>query len=272
MLDQNTPPLITLTTDFGYKDPFVGMMKGVMLKINPKAQIVDITHDVSPHNIREAALTIGMSYNFFPPKTVHIVIVDPGVGSNRRPILVITDHHYFIGPDNGVFSLIYGSRSETLGVVHITSEHYFLPQKGPTFHGRDIFAPAAAWLTRGVEITKFGDYITDHVTLPFPSVSLPTKTTMEGEVVYIDRFGNAITNIKAEDLNTLYNTNPEGKLKIVSKGKQTELKNYYSEVMDKNLYSLVDSAGYLELFVYRGNAAAAFDIKIGDIVGVMLAG
>lgn len=272
MLDQNTPPLITLTTDFGYKDPFVGMMKGVILKINPKARIVDITHDISPHNIREAALTLGMSYNFFPHKTVHVVVVDPGVGSNRRPILVITDHHYFIGPDNGVFSLVYSSQSETLGVVQITSEHYFMPHRGPTFHGRDIFAPAAAWLTRGIETTKFGDMITDYVTLPFPSVSLPTNTTIEGEVVYIDRFGNAITNIKGEALNTLYNTNTGGKLKVVSKGKQTDLKNYYSEVADKGLYSLVNSTGYLELFVYRGNAAALFDIKIGDIVGVMLTG
>lgn len=268
----NQPSVITLTTDFGYKDPFVGMMKGVILKINPMAKIVDITHDITPHNIREAALTVGMSYSFFPPKTVHIVVVDPGVGSNRRPILVMTDHHYFIGPDNGVFSMIYSSKTETLGVIHITSEHYFTPERGSTFHGRDIFAPTAAWLTKGIETTKFGDMITDYVTLPFPSVSMPTKTTIEGEVIYIDRFGNAITNIKAVDLDTLYSLNPEAKLKIATKGKQAELKNYYSEVTDKGLYSLINSTGYLELFIYRGNAAAEFNIKVGDIVGVMLTG
>lgn len=268
----NQPSVITLTTDFGYKDPFVGMMKGVILKINPMAKIVDITHDITPHNIREAALTVGMSYSFFPPKTVHIVVVDPGVGSNRRPILVITDHHYFIGPDNGVFSMIYSSKTETLGVIHITSEHYFTPERGSTFHGRDIFAPTAAWLTKGIETTKFGEMITDYITLPFPSVSMPTKTTIEGEVIYIDRFGNAITNIKAVDLDTLYSLNPESKLKIVTKGKQTELKNYYSEVTDKGLYSLINSTGYLELFIYRENASALFDIKIGDTVGVILSG
>ncbi|MDP1852890.1 MAG: SAM-dependent chlorinase/fluorinase, partial [Candidatus Omnitrophota bacterium] len=142
--------------------------------------------------------------------------------------------------------------------------------KGPTFHGRDIFAPAAAWLTKGIETTKFGEMITDYITLPFPSVSMPTKTSIEGEVIYIDRFGNAITNIKAVDLNTLYSLNSEAKLKIVTKGKQTELKSYYSEVTDKGLYSLINSSGYLELFVYRGNAAAEFNIKVGDIVGVML--
>lgn len=265
------PGLITLTTDFGYKDPFVGIMKGVILKLNPMATIVDITHGISPHNIKEAAFTIGMSHSFFSAKTIHVVIVDPGVGSNRRPIIVRTDHHYFIGPDNGVFSLIYGSKSETLGVTHITAEHYFLSQIGQTFHGRDIFAPVAAWLTKGVETAKFGDMITDYVTLPFPSVSMPNKTTIEGEVIYVDRFGNAITNIKAEELNAIYSINPEAKLKIVTKGKQTELKNYYSEVTDKGLYSLISSAGNLELFVYRGNASALFEIKVGDIVGVMLA-
>ncbi len=263
-------PIITLTSDFGYKDPFVGMMKGVILSINPLAKIIDITHGISPHNIKEAALTIGTSHSFFPPKTVHVVVVDPGVGSNRRPILVMTDTYYFIGPDNGVFSLIYNSKNETLKVIHMTSEHYFMPCKGPTFHGRDIFAPAAAWLTKGIETTKFGEMITDYITLPFPSVSMPTKTSIEGEVIYIDRFGNAITNIKAVDLNALYSLNSEAKLKIVTKGKQTELKSYYSEVTDKGLYSLINSSGYLELFVYRGNTAAEFNIKVGDIVGVML--
>ncbi len=263
--------IVTLTTDFGYKDPFVGIMKGVILTINPSVKIIDIAHDISPHNVKEAALTIGMSHGFFPPKTVHVVVVDPGVGSKRRPILVSTDHYYFIGPDNGVFSLIYGSKSETLDVFHITAEHYFMPHAGPTFHGRDIFAPAAAWLTKGIEEAKFGEPITDYVTIPFPSVSTPTPTTIEGEVIYIDRFGNAITNIKAADLNALYSINPKAKLKIVTKGKQAELKNYYSEVSDKNLYSIINSTGYLELFTYQDNASAGFDIKIGDLIGVMLA-
>src|SRR3972149_10871990 len=131
--------VITLTTDFGHKDPFVGIMKGVILNINPFVNIVDITHEISPQNILEAAITMEMSFESFPYKTINVVVVDPGVGSNRRPILVITEHAYFIGPDNGVFSLIYNSKNETLKVIHLTSEHYFMPDKGPTFHGRDIF-------------------------------------------------------------------------------------------------------------------------------------
>jgi len=267
----NQPAIITLTTDFGYRDPFAGMMKGVILQINPQAKIVDITHNISPHNIKEAAFTIGTTHSFFPPRTMHVVVVDPGVGSSRRPILVTTDHHYFIGPDNGVFSLIYNSQSNSLNVIHITSEHYFFPHRGPTFHGRDIFAPAAAWITKGIESANFGEMITDYVTLPFPSSSIPTKTNIEGEVIYIDRFGNAISNIKALDLNTLYSANPEGKLKVIVKGKQTELKNYYAQVTDKELYALINSNGYLELFVYSDNASAAFDIKVGDAVSVELA-
>jgi len=263
-------PIITLTSDFGYKDPFVGMMKGVILSINPLAKVIDITHGISPHNIKEAALTIGMSHSFFPPKTVHVVVVDPGVGSSRRPILVITDHSYFIGPDNGIFSLIYNSKNETLKVIHLTSEHYFMPYKGPTFHGRDIFAPAAAWLTKGIETTNFGEAITDYVTLKFPSVSRPEEKAVEGEVIYIDIFGNAITNITALDLDTLYSINPEGKLKITANKNHTELRSHYSQGQENGLYALINSTEYLELFTYKGSASTAFDIKVGDVVRVIL--
>ncbi|OGW32823.1 MAG: hypothetical protein A2088_06150, partial [Nitrospirae bacterium GWD2_44_7] len=209
-------------------------------------------------------------HSFFPPKTVHVVVVDPGVGSSRRPILVITDHSYFIGPDNGVFSLIYNSKNETLKVIHLTSEHYFMPDKGPTFHGRDIFSPAAAWLTKGIESANFGEAITDYVTLHFPSASRPEEKAVEGEVIYIDRFGNAITNITALDLNMLYGINPGGKIKIVIKERHIELRSHYSQVPDKGLYALVNSTEYLELFTYKGNASSVFDIKVGDIVRVLL--
>jgi len=263
-------PVITLTSDFGYKDPFVGMMKGVISSINPLAKVIDITHGISPQNIKEAALTIGTSYTFFPAKTVHIVVVDPGVGSSRRPILVVTDQYYFIGPDNGVFSLIYSTQKETLEVIHMTAEHYFMSHIGPTFHGRDIFAPAAAWRTKGIEPLNFGEMITDYVTIPFPSVSSPSATTLQGEIIYIDRFGNAITNIKAADLDSLYSIRPEATLKVATNRKQTEIKTYYAQGTDKGLYAIINSSGYLELFVYSGNAASSFGIKVGDVVEVTL--
>ena len=169
-----------------------------------------------------------------------------------------------------MFSLIYNSKNETLKVIHLTSEHYFMPDKGPTFHGRDIFSPAAAWLTKGIETANFGEAITDYVTLKFPSASRPEEKAVEGEVIYIDRFGNAITNIKALDLNILYGINPEGKLKIIVKERHTELRSHYSQVSDKGLYALVNSTEYLELFTYKGDASLVFDIKVGDVVRVIL--
>jgi S-adenosylmethionine hydrolase len=262
-------PIITLTTDFGYRDPFVGIMKGVILNINPLANIIDITNGISPQNIMEAAFTIETSFASFPSKTIHVVVVDPGVGSIRRPILVIKDNHYFVGPDNGVFSQIY-KLSETLTVIHITAEHYFMPQRSSTFHGRDIFAPVAAWLSKGINVTNFGDPITDYVTLPVPVPVMPAKNIIEGEVIYIDRFGNLITNIPSQKIDELYKSNPNVKLKVIVKGREVPLKNYYSQAGDNSLYSLINSFGYLELFVNRGSASSNFGITAGEKVGVIL--
>lgn len=263
-------PIITLTTDFGYRDPFVGIMKGVILNINPSVNIVDITHDISPQNILEAAFSIEMSFESFPCKTIHVVVVDPDVGSTRRPILVITNHYYFIGPDNGVFSQIYKLSHETPTVLHITSEHYFMSQRSSTFHGRDIFAPVAAWLSRGIGASKFGDPITDYVTISVAVSAMPGKNVLEGEVIYIDRFGNAITNIKTQKIDDLYNSDPTGSLKVLVKDKEAPFKTHYSEAEDAGLYSLINSFGYLELFVYRGSASSDFGIRVSEKVGVIL--
>lgn len=262
-------PLMTLTTDFGYKDPFAGIMKGVILSINPAARIVDVTHNISPQNIPEAAFILEMSFRSFPHNTIHVVVVDPGVGSGRRPLLVETDNHYFVGPDNGVFSRIY-NLSERLQVVNITAEHYFLPRRSSTFHGRDIFAPVAAWLSRGINISKFGDVISDYVTLQMPAPMSPKEDGIEGEVIYIDRFGNLMTNIDAQKIDDLKGRNAGRNLKIVIKNMEAPLKRYYSEAEDKKLCSLINSFGHLELFVKGGSATSDFDIRVGEKVGVEL--
>jgi hypothetical protein len=262
-------PIITLTTDFGYKDPFVGIMKGVILNINPLANIIDITHGISPQNIVEAAFTIETSFASFPSKTIHVVVVDPGVGSVRRPILVITDHYYFVGPDNGIFSQIY-NLSESLNVIHLTAEHYFMPQISSTFHGRDIFAPAAAWVSKGINVSNFGDPIDDYVNIPIPVPVMPSKNIIDGEAIYIDRFGNVITNIKTQKIDELLGSKPEGKFRVIVKGSEAPLRNYYSEAADDRLYSLINSFGYLELFVKKGNASSDFGIAVGEKVGVIL--
>lgn len=263
-------PVITLTSDFGRKDPFVGIMKGVILNINPLVNIVDITHEISPQNILEAAITIEMSFETFPYKTIHVVVVDPGVGSVRRPIIVITDHYSFIGPDNGVFSQICRLQNETLSVVHITSEHYFMPGRSSTFHGRDIFAPVAAWLSRGIDSSKFGDPISDYVSLNVPVPVIHEENIVEGEVIYIDRFGNAATNIKAQTIEDTLQDKTGRSLRILVKGKEIPFKNYYAEAGEQGLYSLINSFGYIELFVYKGNASSQFDINVGEKVVVII--
>jgi S-adenosylmethionine hydrolase len=262
-------PLITLTTDFGSKDPFVGIMKGVIVSINPSVKIIDITHNISPQGILEAAYTLEMSYASFPHKTIHVAVVDPGVGSARRPLLVATDYYYFIGPDNGIFSRIY-RLAESLIVIHITAEHYFLPQRSSTFHGRDVFAPAAAWMSKGIDIERFGDPITDYVILQEPAPMSSSNNMVEGEVVYIDRFGNLMTNIPGQKINISGSGKPHDGPKVVVRNRDVPLKKNYSEAGDKELCSLVNSFGYLELFVNCGNASSDFGINVGEKVEVIL--
>ena len=257
-------PIITLTTDFGYNDPFVGVMKGVILKISPEARIVDITHGIKPQDVEEAAFAIGMNFQYFPDDTIHVVVVDPGVGSERRPILVFSENHYFIGPDNGVFSYIYLRKHEMLEVVHINAAHYFLQKKSPTFQGRDLFAPVAAWFSRGVHAEKFGDLITDYKTinLPFPSVDGDGR--LRGKIIHIDRFGNAMSNISKADIHALQGTVKGGPFKALLKGAEVPMRNFYHEAADKKVYALINSSGYLEFFVSGGSAASSYQISVGD--------
>jgi hypothetical protein len=259
-------PIITLTTDFGLKDPFVGLIKGVILGINPNAKIIDITHNIQRHNIYEAMQVLNMSYKYFPSTTIHMVVVDPGVGSNRRPLLVATDDYYFIGPDNGVFSPIYeDSKSGILRVIHITASHYFLPMSGSTFHGRDIFAPVAAWLSTGRNCEKFGEEISDYFSIFVPRPELHDDS-ISGEVVSIDNFGNVITNITMEHLSGIGGI--EGVV-VKSGDMAVPVVNYYAEGKENQLYALVNSFGHLELFVNKDNAAEKFGINTGHTVSVL---
>lgn len=262
-------PIITLTTDFGLKDPFTGIMKGVIFRINPKAHIIDISHNITPHDVLEASRIIALSYKYFPPTTIHVAVVDPGVGGFRKPILVVTGDYYFVGPDNGIFTPIFEEHTDGLKVLHITASHYWLPLKGSTFHGRDIFAPVAAWLSRGIDSSRFGEEIKDYVRLeiPVPSIS---QGLIGGEVIYIDNFGNAITNITEEEMAKLHPEPSKEKIKVLYKGREIPLSGYYSEARQTGLGAVINSSGLIELFLYKGNASQEFGIKIGDKVGVML--
>lgn len=258
--------IITLTTDYGTRDSFVASMKGVILKTHPQVQMIDITHEIAPQDIWEAAFTLKSVYSQFPKGTVHLAVVDPGVGSGRRPLIVVTEGYYFVGPDNGLFSLIYGD-AERLRVHHITAGHYFIANPGPTFHGRDIFAPVAASLTKGVPSGNFGDEITDFVKLNVP-VPKRAENNIDGHVVHADRFGNAITNITYKDLQSLI---PEGgkmgPVSVTIMGKEIKgMKKFYAEAAPGELGAIINSSGQLEIFLFRQNARTALAVKRGEAV------
>lgn len=258
-------PVITLTTDFSSKDPFGGIMKGVMLRINPSAEIVDITHNISPQNVFEASLILSMSYRYFPRESIHVAVVDPGVGGPRKPILVAADEYYFIGPDNGIFSPVF-AHSKLYRAYHIANPEWCLPSKGPTFHGRDIFAPAAAWLSKGIAPERFGDPVNNCVKLSLPSVTVTAGREVSGEVIYLDSFGNAITNITKKHLSAL---SKDGSLNsvICTYGERVlGLSANYEEKKGLGLSAIVNSFEFLELFVYKGSASETFGIKEGDKV------
>ncbi len=262
--------IITLLTDFGFQDSFVAQMKGAILNLNPHVNIIDISHSIKSYDIRQAAVTLGMCYKYFPENTIHLAVVDPGVGSNRRPIIVKTDKYCFVGPDNGIFSIVYQENKDNLEVYHITASSFFLKTESSTFHGRDIFAPIAAWLSKGISFDKFGLRIDDFFKFSTPEAEIISNDLVKGEILYIDYFGNAISSINVKTLNKLNKMPSEEKFSIVYNGKDIPLKRYYSEVEDKELYSLLNSSGYIEIFVYRGDAANRFNINIGDTIDLKI--
>ena len=264
------PTIVTLTTDFGNKDSFVGSMKGALLKVNPEAQIVDISHEIGPQDIWEGAFTLKTAYHYFPKGTIHLAVVDPGVGSGRRPILVVTESYYFVGPDNGIFSLVY-QEAERVRVHHITAGHYYLASPGPTCHGRDIFAPVAAWLTKGIPPDNFGEVVEDYVKLNVP-VAKQSPNGIDGNVIHIDRFGNAITNITYKDLQSLAPGETDAApVSLAIAGKEIKgLKRFYSEAAPGEPSAIINSSGYLEIFLFKQNARTMLSIKRGEAVKLTL--
>lgn len=256
----NTPQVIvTLTTDFGGNDHLVAAMKGVILKINPDVRIVDISHNVMPFDILDGALVIGQAYKYWPLRTVHVVVVDPGVGSARRPILVSGDQHYFVAPDNGVLSMVY-EREEKVTVRHITAEHYFMNPVSNTFHGRDIFAPVAAWLAKNGQAPSFGEEVTDFVRFAMPKPKA-ANGAIKGVVLKIDHFGNLITNFTAEDAPQLL-TGSAFKMNVGAK-EVSKLMQSYSQGAQGEPFAVVGSSGFLEISVNKGSAARALGVQRG---------
>jgi len=264
------PPVVTLTTDFGTNDHFIGAIKGVMLEIAPDVRFVDISHNVQPFDVLDGALTVAQSYSYFPTGTVHMVIVDPGVGTERRPIVLSTEKHFFIAPDNGVLSLIY-DREPRLNVRHITAEHYFLQPVSNTFHARDIFAPIAAYLAKGVEPDRMGAEITDFVRFAAPRPKPVDERTLRGVVLKVDRFGNLITNITPQDAPMVFGTEPHPFKIVVGKREITQIRNAYAEGAPGEVFGILGSMGFLEIVTNRGAASKLLEAAKGTEVSILLA-
>jgi S-adenosylmethionine hydrolase len=264
-------PIITLTTDFGLNDHFIGTIKGVILSIVPNVDIVDICHSVQAFDVLDGALTIAQSYSYFPAGTVHMVVVDPGVGTARRPIMVTSERHHFVAPDNGVLSLVYG-REERLRIRHVTADHYYLQPVSNTFHGRDIFAPVTAWLAKGVDPEKFGDEISDFVRFNAPKPKSVDGTTVRGVVLKVDRFGNLVTNITPQDAPALFASEPARFKILVGQHEITEIHSNYSEGAPGEVFGIVGSMGYLEIAANRGSAAKVVATGKGSEVTISVQG
>jgi S-adenosyl-L-methionine hydrolase (adenosine-forming) len=255
--------IITLTTDYGTKDHLVGAMKGVILKINPDVTIVDITHEVTPYDLLDGALAIGSAFSYFPARTIHVVVVDPGVGTERRPILVTSDNQYFIAPDNGVLSLVY-ERDANVVVRHANAEHYYHLPVSKTFHGRDIFAPVAAWLSKGWQTASMGEAIDDYkrFSMPRPKAS---DGVLKGVVMRVDSFGNLITNFREEDL--AEDALKAGKVDLqIGTHPVSRLVETFALGNSGEAVAYIGSSGYVEVAVNKGNAARTLGLGRGAAV------
>ncbi len=253
--------VITLTTDFGLTDHFVGTMKGVILEIAPKAVVVDISHDVKPFDVMDGAYTIAQAYRYFPKGTVHVVVVDPGVGTTRRAIVVDAAGQRFVGPDNGVFSMIYDRESHVVRAA--TNAKLFLKNISSTFHGRDIFAPCAAHLAAGVPSSRAGKVIKDYIQSGLLKPRQMARRVWSGTILKVDRFGNLITNLHIEQLPDL-RTRPIELL--VGLRTIAGLAPTFGECRAGEVANIIGSSGYLEVVVNQGSAAQVLNCSAGSPV------
>jgi len=259
-------PIITLLTDFGTKDQYVASMKGIILNINPQCLLIDITHQLNPHDIKQGAFILASAYFYFPKGTIHLSVVDPEVGGSRRPILLVTQNYFFVGPDNGLFTLV-AKMEKVKQVVVLTEKKYFLSKVSSTFHGRDIFAPVAAHLSFGIKPNAFGYEINSLKELKIQK-PIVKEGKLLGEIVHIDAFGNLVSNIEEGRLFRFIQSRPF----VIRAGKKviSGLKKGYWEGKKGELIGLLGSGGFLEISVREGNAQKFLKVKKGDPIRIII--
>ncbi|MSV34701.1 MAG: hypothetical protein EXQ47_03780 [Bryobacterales bacterium] len=251
-------PLITLTTDFGLSDQFAGVMKGVISGIAPSARVIDISHDIAVYNVAEAAFVIAEAWPYFPKGTIHVVVVDPGVGTLRRPLLAEAGGHFFIAPDNGVLSMVFDAAPHKVRVI--SNPKLMRGEISRTFHGRDVFAPAAAHLAKGVKPVAFGKRLTGYVRVWLSKPSKNGKSKWRGTILKVDRFGNLITNFAAKEFEGV-KTRPF-ELRAGTK-RIHRLALNYAEAGEGELFAIIGSSGYLEIATNQSSAASLIGCSAG---------
>ena len=259
--------MITLLTDFGTADYFVPAVKGVILSLNPQTTIIDITHEIPAQDIQAGAFTLGACYHNFPAGTIHLAVIDPGVGSERRPIIVATGKYFFVGPDNGIFSYVY-HLEKAVRVFQVSETELFRHNSSSTFHGRDVFAPLAAWLSKGLTPENFGAEINDYIRfdLPRPQIS---AGKISGEIIHLDHFGNCITSLTENELN-LSQVNSATQM-IIGEQRVASFGTHFAQHSGtKNLFAYVGSAGYWEVALWQDSAAKKFGFTRGTQVKFIL--
>jgi S-adenosylmethionine hydrolase len=255
--------VVTLTTDFGTDNWFAGSMKGVICGINPGTEVIDISHDIPKHDVRKAAFILLNAYSYFPEGTVHVAVVDPGVGSERLSIAAASGNHCFVGPDNGVFSFVLG-RDEGVRVVSLENRRYMLKDVSGTFHGRDVFAPVAAHLTLGVDLSELGPPLESWVRLEASRPRHLGDRELVGHIIYIDHFGNCISDVSRKDLGELSGGEVPKRVNIrIRDGVVRRISSTYADGSAGELLCLFGSSGYLEFAVNRGNANETFKLSEG---------
>jgi len=256
---------IVLLTDFGLKDPYVGLLKGVIAGIAPQTPVIDLTHEIPSFQISQAAFTLFQSYRYFPKGSIFLAVVDPGVGTSRAALLIKTKDYFFLAPDNGLLSLVLEQEKAEI-IVRLENKEYFLDKVSKTFHGRDIFAPVAAHLSRGVSPAKLGPVISHYQKLDlfFPTIQ---KKKICGKIVSVDSFGNAITNLSR---NFIEKNFPNFQFQVrIKKKKIAKLYSHYAEAKKGEVFLLFGSSDFLEIAAHQGSAAKKLQLKIGDSLEVL---